>query len=223
MNSSGTNPAPYFHNNDISHCIEYSTILFLVFINDISHCIKYSTIRCFLMTPEFQKPLSVKALQDDLDAIVEWSIIKTLHKDKFEYICHSANNTNHLRHLPFVSQFYQYKTSMDILSLVQHLKDLGILARQDLSWFKHIRSTCDKARQKACWVLISVFFIRSPAAIKALASAQGSEKRKKIRKKIVPVPIYVFVDSEQKAEFKAKIKLCSHQLNCMKFLMKLYS
>ena len=47
--------------------------------------------------------------------------------------------------------------------------------------------------------------------IKALASARGSEKLKKIRKnpkkikKIVPAPIYVFVDSEQKAEFKAKI------------------
>ena len=60
--------------------------------------------------------------------------------------------------------------------------------------------------------------------IKALASARGSEKRKKTKKnlkkvrkkikKIVPVPIYVFVDSEQKAEFKAKIKPCSHQLNC---------
>ena len=54
--------------------------------------------------------------------------------------------------------------------------------------------------------------------IKALASARGSEKREKIQK-IVPVPIYVFVDSEQKAEFKAKIKPCSHQLNCMKFLL----
>ena len=65
--------------------------------------------------------------------------------------------------------------------------------------------------------------------IKALASARDSENRKKIEKKskknlkkikkIVPVPIYVFVDSEQKAEFKAKIKPCSHQLNCMKFLL----
>ena len=36
---------------------------------------------------------------------------------------------------------------------------------------------------------------------------------------VVPVPTYVFVDSEQKAEFKAKIKPCSHQLNCMKFLL----
>ena len=58
--------------------------------------------------------------------------------------------------------------------------------------------------------------------IKALASARGSEKKKKnqkkIRKKIVPVPIYVFVDSEQKAEFKVRIKPCSHQPKCMKFL-----
>ena len=68
--------------------------------------------------------------------------------------------------------------------------------------------------------------------IKALASARGSEKKKKKKekkkktkknpkkirkkiKKIVPVPLYVFVDSEQKAEFKAKIKPCSHQLNCI--------
>ena len=62
--------------------------------------------------------------------------------------------------------------------------------------------------------------------IKALASALGSEKKKKKSKrnpkkikKIVPVPIYVFVDSEQKADFKAKIKPCYHQLNCMKFLL----
>ena len=48
------------------------------------------------------------------------------------------------------------------------------------------------------------------------------KKEKKIRKKIqkiLPVPIYVFVDSEQKAEFKAKIKPCSHQPNCMKFFI----
>ena len=88
----------------------------------------------------------------------------TLHEDKFEYIRHSAKKTNYLRHLPFVSQFYQYKTFMDILSPVQHLKDLGILVSQYLSWSTHIRSTCDKARQKACWVL-SVFFTRSPTVM----------------------------------------------------------
>ena len=88
----------------------------------------------------------------------------TLHEDKFEYICHSAKKTNYLRHLPFVSEFYQYKTSMDILSPVQQLKDLGILVSQDLSWSTHIRSMFDKARQKACWVL-SVFFTRSPTVM----------------------------------------------------------
>ena len=62
---------------------------------------------------------------------------------------------------------------------------------------------------------------QAPGAVK-----KKEKNRKKIRKKsekkiekIVPVPIYVFVDSEQKAEFKAKIKPCSHQLNCMKFLL----
>ena len=49
------------------------------------------------MTPEVPKPLVVKvmlklkALQDDLDAVVGWSVNNnmTLHEDKFEYICHS--------------------------------------------------------------------------------------------------------------------------------------
>ena len=53
-----------------------------------------------------------------------------------------------------------------------------------------------------------------------MASARGSEKKKKKKaqsqkiRTILPVPIYVFDDSEQKAEFKAKIKPCSHQPNC---------
>ena len=53
----------------------------------------------------------------------------------------------------------------------------------------------------------------------------GSEKKKKRKKnpkkiqKILSVPIYVFDDSEQKAEFKAKIKPCSHQPNCIKFIL----
>ena len=125
-----------------------------MYINDISHCIKYSTIRCFADDTRICKAITcegdVKALQDDLDAVVEWSVNNnmTLHEDKFEYICHSAKKTNYLRHLPFVSEFYQYKKSMDILSPVQQLKDLGILVSQDLSWSTHIRSTCDKARQK---------------------------------------------------------------------------
>ena len=58
---------------------------------------------------------------------------------------------------------------------------------------------------------------QAPGAVK-----KENKNQKKIRKKIkkiVPVPIYVFVNSEQKAEFKAKIKPCYHQLNCMQFLL----
>ena len=71
-------------------------IVFLICINDISHCIKYSTMRCFaddtIITKAITSEGDVKALQDDLDAVVEWSVNNnmTLHEDKFEYIGHSA-------------------------------------------------------------------------------------------------------------------------------------
>ena len=75
-----------------------------------------------------------------------------------------------------------------------------------------------------CYMLLYVVISRrwqAPGAVKK-EEKKSKKNLKKIRKKIkkiVPVPIYVFVDSEQKAEFKAKIKPCSHQLNCMKFLL----
>ena len=72
-------------------------------------------------------------------------------------------------------------------------------------------------------------FLSTQSKNQGAASARAVKKEKKTKKnlkkirkkikKIVPVPIYVFVDLEQKAEFKAKIKPCSHQLNCMKFLL----
>ena len=55
--------------------------------------------------------------------------------------------------------------------------------------------------------------------------APGAVKKEEEEKKanspefrmILPVPIYVFYDSEQKVEFKARITPCSHQPNCMLF------
>ena len=48
-----------------------------IMYHDISHCIKYSTIRCFADDTRIYKTITcegdVKALQDDLDAVVEWS------------------------------------------------------------------------------------------------------------------------------------------------------
>ena len=57
---------------------------------------------------------------------------------------------------------------------------------------------------------------QAPGAVK-----KRKEKKAQSRKirTILPVPINVFDDSEQKAEFKANIKPCSHQPNYMKFLL----
>ena len=61
-----------------------------------------------------------------------------------------------------------------------------------------------------------------PPIIKALARARAVRKKKPNRQKSEGacqclMPLYVFHDSEQKVEFEARIKPCSHQLNCMKF------
>ena len=68
-------------------------------------------------------------------------------------------------------------------------------------------------------------FSSSYTIIKALASAQGSEKKKKKKKPNREKSerscqcLYMFLTTQQKAELKAKIKPCSHQPNCMKFLL----
>ena len=87
-------------------------VSYIYTINDISHCIKYSTIRCFADDTRISKAITcecdVKALQDDFDAVVEWSVNNniTLHEVTFEYIW---------------------------ILYVQQLKDFGLLVSQDLS------------------------------------------------------------------------------------------
>ena len=75
--------------------------------------------------------------------------------------------------------------------------------------------------------LIDVLHKKAVALASAVISRRwqapaGQEKRKKIISEIrrsLQVPIYVFHDLEQKVEFKVSIKPCSHQPNCMKFLL----
>ena len=102
-------------------------------------------------------------LQRDLNNVIEWSARNnmSLHEDKFEYMCHSANRSNALQHLPFTSEIYQYSTSNGTLLPIDVLKDLGVTVCSDLSWTAQIKSMANKARQKAAWVL-SVFYTRNP-------------------------------------------------------------
>ena len=92
----------------------------------------------------------------------------TLHKDKFEYMCHHFNRSNILSELPYWTEYFTYTVSEDItLYPVNQLCDLGVLVASDLSWSPHIKSIADKAKQKAAWVL-SVFHTRSSVVMLTL-------------------------------------------------------
>ena len=148
-------------------------ILFLLFINDITLCVTSSVIRCFADDTRIMKAISLcpdmVILQQDLNEVIEWSAKNnmSLHEDKFEYMCHSANRSNALQHLPFTSEIYQYSTSKGVLLPVDLVKDLGVTVSSDLSWTAQIKNMANKARQKAAWVL-SVFHTRNPTIMLTL-------------------------------------------------------
>ena len=142
-------------------------ILFLIFINDITLCISNSVIRCFADDTRIMRSIStcdeMSLLQQDLDLVIEWSVRNNmaLHEDKFEYMAHSCNRNNSMKHFPFSSESYQYSTNKGMLAPVDRLRDLGITVCSDLNWTTHIKAITDKARKKAAWVF-SVFHNRSP-------------------------------------------------------------
>ncbi len=142
-------------------------ILFLIFINDIALCIIEAILRCFADDTRISKSIAsafdVATLQRELYNVINWSNFNnmTLHKDKFEYICHRFSKHTPLSELPFTCELFQYHVSdTNCLSPVNQLRDLGVLISSDLSWSPHIRAISKKARQKAAWVF-SVFHTRS--------------------------------------------------------------
>ena len=58
---------------------------------------------------------------------------------------------------------------------------------------------------------------QAPGAVKKRKKRPNREKSEGSCQCLLP--IYVFDDSEQKVEFKVRIKPCSHQPNCMKFVL----
>ena len=108
-------------------------------------------------------------LQIDLNSVTDWSRRNNmmLHEDKFEYICHAALRNNPLLELPFVKGIFQYQTNKGTLYPTNQLRDLGVTVCNNLSWSPHIYTICQKARQKAAWVL-SVFHSRRPDVILTL-------------------------------------------------------
>ena len=127
----------------------------------------HSIVRCFAddtrISIAVRSEKDVKLLQRDLENVNHWSDRNNmaLRKDKFEFMCHKFNKQHFLIELPFMNEYYQYHVSNTVtLEPVYQLRDLGVLASNDLSWSPHIRAIANKARQKASWVL-SVFHTRS--------------------------------------------------------------
>ena len=150
------------------------TILFLIFINDIVLCVKSTTLRCFADDTRLCKPIAycsdVSDLQNDLENVIDWSNRNNmaLHEDKFEYISHRENMSNTLLSLPFIAIYFQYHTSSGVtLTPTSHLRDLGVIISDDLSWTRQIGNICNKARQMGAWVF-SVFSTRSTEVLLTL-------------------------------------------------------
>ena len=88
-----------------------------------------------------------------------------LHQSKFELMCHSTGNKNHLSELPFQHELSEYLAADGTVITPQpKVKDLGVTITHDLSWSPHITSTTEDARKILSWIF-SVFFDRSATTL----------------------------------------------------------
>ena len=149
-------------------------LLFLIYINDINCCITESFVSCFADDTRIKKAVSstsdVHKLQKDLDHVVEWSSDNNmaLHTDKFEYMNHAYGDAKLLKHLPFTSEYYEYKTPDGVtITPKDVIRDLGVLISSDLSWGPHIDNITDATRKMCSWIL-SVFETRDEETLMTL-------------------------------------------------------
>ena len=83
-----------------------------------------------------------------------------LHTDKFEYMNHAYGDAKLLKHLPFTSEYYEYKTPDGVtITPKDVIRDLGVLISSDLSWGPHIDNITDATWKMCSWIL-SVFETR---------------------------------------------------------------
>ena len=142
-------------------------LLFILYLNDLQSCIKNSVISSFADDTRLKKAINTtcdtKLLQSDLDNSTTWSDQNNmvLHHNKFELICHSTGQKNHLLELPFQNEFTEYRTADgSVISPQQTVRDLGVTITADISWSTHITNIAEDARKITSWIL-SVFSDRS--------------------------------------------------------------
>ena len=138
-------------------------ILFIIYLNDIEKCVKHSVLSSFADDTRLKRSINttndVALLQSDLSKTIDWSVENNmlLHQKKFELVCHTLNQHNYLKHLPFYSEHSEYHTADGTIITPQNtVKDLGVIISSDLSWSPHIKTVTESAKKIASWIL-SVF------------------------------------------------------------------
>ena len=105
---------------------------------------------------------SKNQLENDLIRVLSWSKSNNmeLNEGKFELQSYNVKSCNNVQELPFYPQLFAYSVSDTVLlEPSPHVKDLGVMVTNDLSWSVHIATIVSRARGVASWVL-SVFASR---------------------------------------------------------------
>jgi hypothetical protein len=119
-------------------------LLFLLFINDIPSYLKYSKIMMYADDAKIYLPVNdiqdCDKLQKDLNYIIQWSEMWKMKlnvaKCKIISVVHKINNLA-----------YDYNINGITLERCKHIKDLGIIINDKLSWSMHVQSLVCKANR----------------------------------------------------------------------------
>ena len=95
-----------------------------------------------------------------------------LNNNKFEFLSHDLNTTNHkltlLKELPFFNELKSYIVSDNIvISPSTHVRDLGVIIDNKLTWNIHYNTICKKAKQLSAWIL-HTFYSRDKSTMLVL-------------------------------------------------------
>lgn len=124
-------------------------LLFLVYVNDMPNYLQAgSDIALFADDTKLFRPVvsvsSYHSLQLDLECLQKWSLDWDMAFNA------SKCKVLHISRKKHVNMDYEYDYYLDAQPLehVQHITDLGIIVSSDLTWKKHIESTCASSNKK---------------------------------------------------------------------------
>ena len=149
-------------------------LLFVLYVNDMPNWIKFSQLQTFADDTKLCCPITSSQdrskLQDDLNAINEWSLQNNmeLNQDKYQLLCHRIKTTRQtvlFKDLPFENEVFTYSTQSGItLYPSPTVKDLGVIIDTALSWKSHIAQLRIDSIKMCCWIL-NVFKTRDKEAM----------------------------------------------------------